>query len=391
MLRVEKENIVDSRGQKIILKGLNLGGWLMMEGYILGGSNIPQHQFEQEFAQRLGRKELKNFLWAFRENFITETDFRNIKSKGFNCLRVPFNCRLISGKEGILYLDKVVTLSKKYKLYCILDMHAAPGSQNQDWHSDSAGESLLWKNKRNQKEFLNLWGFIVDRYKDQPYVAGYDVLNEPVNRRTSEILALYKEAVRFIRRYDKNHILFLEGNLWAQEVEFLGSPWVENLVYSIHFYQPLDFVFNFVRNLQYPGFIQGRYWSRETIEKTLLRYYCLKKKWRLPIYVGEFGQNSKCTYCHQEIRWLLDTLQVFKKFGFHWTYWTYKATAAGIYPDGLYQYQRNPLWLNRQGPQTGWRTYYNLWSRFKKQIIQSWRTKNFIPNKTLLAVLTSFI
>ena len=29
------------------LRGVNLGGWLLMEGYLLGGRNIPEREFKE--------------------------------------------------------------------------------------------------------------------------------------------------------------------------------------------------------------------------------------------------------------------------------------------------------------------------------------------------------
>ncbi len=384
-LKVRKENIVDEKGKEIILKGLNLGGWLLMEGYILGGRNIPEHQFKNKFFQIYGKDALKQFTKLFRENFIRESDFKIIKNLGFNCLRVPFNFRVVEG--GFTYLERVVNFCRKYQIYCILDLHAAPGSQNIDWHSDSSSKALLWKDKKYQERFIHICQVIASRFKGEEAIAGFDILNEPVYKDERVILKLYKDTVKAIREIDRERIIFLEGNQWAQRVEFMGKPWDENLAYSIHFYNPLEFTFGFVRNLRYPGKIFGRYFSKENLRKALMRYYKIKKQWQVPIFVGEFGVNSRCPYCHKEFNWLKDTLDLFKEFGFSWTYWTYKAAASGIYPDGVYQYLGNPAWLSRQEPVLGWETYYRLWKRYKKDIVESWKTEEFKENKALSSLL----
>ena len=33
------------------LKGVNIGGWLLMEGYLLGGRNIPEQEFKDRFKK----------------------------------------------------------------------------------------------------------------------------------------------------------------------------------------------------------------------------------------------------------------------------------------------------------------------------------------------------
>jgi aryl-phospho-beta-D-glucosidase BglC (GH1 family) len=390
-LKVRQGDIITSEGKPIILKGVNLGGWLMMEGYIVGGRNIPEQEFRKNFARYQGSSALREFTRLFRDNFIQEKDFRLIKNLGFNCVRVPFNFRLFQDKQDFRYLEKAVDLCSKYKLWVILDLHAAPGAQNEDWHSDSLGRALLWEKKKLQVEFVRVWQFLARRFKDEVAVAGYDILNEGVCRNTKAMLDVYKMVVKAIREIDKNHIIFVEGNRWAREVKFLGKPWDDNMSYSIHFYMPLEFIFGFIRNLRYPGKMGKKYMSKASLKQELYKYYQFKKNWHVPIYVGEFGQNIRCAYCHKELTWLSDTLALFKQNGFHWTYWTWKAAAQGVYPDGIYQYQGNPAWIKREGPITGWENYYSLWQKYKRDICASWQTKNYTLNQSLASVLTSFL
>jgi len=61
LLKVDGKNIIDQRGKTVYLRGVNLGGWLMMEGYFLYGHNFGEHIFKKEFVRVNGRNELKNF------------------------------------------------------------------------------------------------------------------------------------------------------------------------------------------------------------------------------------------------------------------------------------------------------------------------------------------
>jgi aryl-phospho-beta-D-glucosidase BglC (GH1 family) len=50
-------------------------------------------------------------------------------------------------------------------------LHAVPGGQNQDWHSDSGiSEALFWRFREFQDRAINLWVEIAKRYKGNPYV-----------------------------------------------------------------------------------------------------------------------------------------------------------------------------------------------------------------------------
>jgi len=390
MLIVKNASIVNSEGKQVFLRGVNLGGWLMMEGYILHGRNIAEKIFKSEFKKRHGQKELDSFTSLYRNNFIKESDFENISSLGFNCVRLPFNYRLLEEKNGLKVLKNAVKLCEKYNIYCILDMHAAPGCQNEDWHADSDGKAELWTGNKNQEKFFGLWEMLASEFKDESMAAGYDILNEPVIKTpdAGKILRnFYTKAVKRIRKIDKNHIIFLEGNIWSQVLEHIGEPFTDNLSYSVHFYHPLEFTFNFHRNLRYPGNVLGEYWDVNTIRKRLEGYYDYSRKWDVPIFVGEFGVNSRCAACCGELAWVKDILRCFKEYEFHWTYWTYKAVANSAFPDGIYRYMANPAWINRQGPVYGFENFYTLWESHKKEIAESWKTFNFTKEEQLLNLI----
>ncbi len=392
LLSIKNGSIVDSDNKPFHLRGINLGGWLMMEGYILCGRNISEKSFKRGMVKSYGKKAKDDFLAAFRNSFIREYDFKKISELGFNCIRLPFNFRLIEEKKGIDFLEKTLGWCEKYNIYCILDMHGAPGCQNRDWHCDSNGEMLLWDNKTYQRRFFKLWEFLADRFKDKNIIAGYDVLNEAVIRKAAKktLRNFYKETVRRIRAIDKKHIIFLEGNLWARDLEAIGEPFADNLSYSIHYYRPADFTFDCHKDLKYPGMINGEYWNKERIKKDLKKYHIFSKKHGVPIFVGEFGVNFRCEKCTGSMTWVKDMLQIFDEFDFHWTYWTYKTIANSVYPDGVYRYVPNPPWINREAPIYGWENFYTTWKKYKEGIIKSWKTENFRINRSLFDLITEF-
>lgn len=395
-LKTEGKYIVDAKGKPVYLRGINLGGWLMMEAYFMHTPNTAEQLFKKNFKSKLSPRALNEFEKSFRDSFIKEKDIRNIKAQGFNVLRVPFNCRLIEKKPyvydkiGVGYLDKVIKWAKKYKIWVILDLHAAPGAQNHDWHGDSVGPAELWTKKSNQKRTFALWKYLADRYKNEQWVAGYDLLNEAVLSNTRLLNQFYKEVIRTIRSVDKNHILFIEGNNWATDLKCLDKFDDNNYVLSIHNYEPLDLTFNFVPHLKYP-LKSKMYKSNKTIsQKHLKQYVDISREHKVPVFVGEFGVHYRENVCG-EVDWLEDVLSIFNKNGFHWTYWTYKAIKHYMFPDGVYSYYPNPPWVNRPGPVTGWNTYHLHWKKHKKDMIRSWDTGQFDANKLVLQTLKKHV
>jgi len=377
-----------------ILKGVNLGSWLLMEGYILGGRNISEHIFKRGFVKHNGKRSLSDFERLFRENFITENDLERISSWGANCVRVPFNYRLIEkkpykySKKGIQTLRRLLSWADKYNLKIILDLHASPGAQNADWHSDSSGKAFLWERESFQERAFSLWQFLAEEFKGNPAIAGFDLLNEPVvdKKKIPFLIKFYKKLISRIRESDRDRLLFVEGNLWAQEIDFLSGLLSDKVKISIHTYQPLDFTFNFRHFYRYPGIISGVKWNKSVLRRSLERYKKFSDKYSTELFVGEFGVNYRNGH-FGELAWLEDVLSLFKEWGFSWTYWTYKAVSRSVFPDGIMQYLENSSWVKREGPVYGWENYIEMWPKLSKKIIASLRTENFSPAEGILEVL----
>ena len=59
------------------LRGVNVGGWLLMEGYFLQGRSIAEHQMKEQLQKACGAAAVKEFSKAFRDTYIQEQDFKN--------------------------------------------------------------------------------------------------------------------------------------------------------------------------------------------------------------------------------------------------------------------------------------------------------------------------
>ncbi len=383
--------------QKTVLRGVNLGGWLLMEGYLLGGRNIPESRFKAQFAAQHSTEEIEKFERSFREHFITEDDFKIISEWGANCVRVPLHYRILEkgpfqhNRVGIRRIETLLDWAEKYDLKVIIDLHAAPGGQSRDWHCDSLGEALLWQDVSMRERTLQLWEFIVERLQTKPALYGYDLLNEPVleKKELPVLKRFYKQLVRSIRTVDKERAIFLEGNLWATQVDFLKDVIMQDVSVSIHAYNPLDFSFQLVPYYRYPGKIGKEKWDKKKVFKYLEGYAKFARKYKVDMFVGEFGVNWRGGH-YGEDKYLKDMLDAFEHYGFNYTYWTYKAVKTYLFPDGIMQYLPNSVSVCRQGPEAGWDSYCRLWAKNKNDIVNTWKTKNYTSNEDLLKVLKPY-
>ena len=347
-LTTKGRKIVNQKGETVQLKGVNLGAWLVREDWLnpdhIGvtdaeyaemspadqaiydeykGKKYDGEMIYDVLEKRFGREKAQELLNLFYDGWITEWDLDNIKSMGFNCVRVPFWYRnFYYDDKGTKILDEndewdfsrldwVVEECSKRGLYVILDMHGAVGSQSDAPHSGRAfqGAQLMENSERGERyrELTDeLWTAIASRFNGNPAVAMYDLLNEPmcdvqtteINRRIKNE-SIYKRLYNTVRAVDNDHIITMEA-IWtgfALPYSFMRG-W-KDVVYQVHFYNNSDFIFNFF----------------------LLLTIAIHPN--VPLMVGEF-------YPHQKTTWE-NCFSTMNKLNYSWMLWTYKATGHGMW------------------------------------------------------------
>ena len=311
--------------KKIMLFGYGIGSWLNLEHFMIGLPGTDS-QIRSAFINAYGKENAVKFWRKFYKSFINEDDFNFFKRIGINTLRIPFNYRLFEDdqnpyfykKEGFKEVDRILKLCEKYELFIVLDLHAAPGGQNPDWHSDNAiGVNLFWEYSDFRKRTISLWKYIAKKYVSNKWIAGYDLLNEPVlwNQDRKLFNQFYTELISEIRKIDKNHILFVEGNLYGTDFKIFEPFEDPDVALSFHYYP-------FMRQS-----LSKKKSQKERILETLkndvpLEY--MTEKLNRPIWCGETGALFNYGNRTQHESMLKDILKIYKEFGISWSVWTYK-------------------------------------------------------------------
>lgn len=349
-LRVKDCEIVNGRGEVVRLRGFCLGGWMNLENFIIG---YPAHEsgIRAALVKVLGEPKARFFFERFLHYFVGEDDLRFIKGLGCTVVRVPFNYRHFESDdwpfeykpEGFALLDRVIDWARALQLYVILDLHAVQGWQNRGWHSDNPCRGAhFWGQKVFEDRAVGLWEELAQRYRDEPFIAGYNVMNEPHADEVARLNGFYRRITAAIRAIDSEHILFLEGNHYSQQFEQFEPPFDSNTVYSSH-----NYVEPGLSNVEYPGEISGEFYSYKRLEREYLERVAFMRQNGVPNLVGEFG----CLYTSgaleaSRLRVVADMFDIIEKQGHHWTIWTFK----DIGKMGLVYVDPESEWMRRTRP-----------------------------------------
>jgi len=260
-LDVLSSRIVDEQGRTLLLRGPNLSN-------------------SNKFPNPSG---------SFIPDWIDGEVFADIAARGFNSVRFLLVWEAIEPEPGVydeLYLDRVeeiVHMAEAHGIYMILDMHqdifsrvyggdGAPAWALPDWPVTyepwapwfinyirpvvMLAFDRLWRDLDDvQFRFRECWAAVARRFRDEPAVVGYDLLNEPYpgtwllapDRFDREALGPFcRFLIERIREEDPESLIFFEPSAFRTNVlvpfgfpSSLPADLGEGLVFAPHFYDPL--------------------------------------------------------------------------------------------------------------------------------------------------------
>lgn len=184
--------------------------------------------------------------WHLEGTVYTEEHMRKQAKWGANVVRLAMTYTDIANKDGswnterFAEVDEVVRWAKRYEQYVILDMHVAKGGQNNAHYTDG-GRNLLWQDVKLQELLCRQWAELARRYRAEPAVAAYEILNEPGTepRDPSLVVALNRKVIRAIRQVDPEKIIVVSGDDWSNARSVVDEIRVDdpNILYTFHFYE----------------------------------------------------------------------------------------------------------------------------------------------------------
>ncbi|MDP3305618.1 MAG: cellulase family glycosylhydrolase [Erysipelotrichaceae bacterium] len=304
-VHTQGRDIIDEHGNKLLLRGVGLGGWLLPEGYMWRFPNQGDRprKIEKVIASLIGEEEANLFWHNYYENYIAKEDIDKIAQDGFNSVRIPLHWRFLLDKNHEInekhwqLLDEIIQQCELRKVYVILDLHGAPGGQTGANIDDCENDiPELFIHEVNQDLTVFIWKELAKRYKDSPIIACYDLFNEPVpefhGQYNDKVYPMYKRLIDEIRAIDPYHMITLEGIHWSTDWSIFTHKLDDNVLYQFH-----------------------KYWNNPDAE-SLSKFLFKRDEWDVPIFMGEGGENNK--------EWYSGAFAMYEDLDISWNFWTYK-------------------------------------------------------------------
>lgn len=326
-------DLVDGQGRKVVLKGICFGNDVWSNRSV----PPPNHHGEQELRDlaAIGVNAVRFYLsYHFFEDDLEPLRYR---------------------QEGFEWLDQNLAWARKHGVYVILNVHVPQGG-----FQSNGGGGMLWALPANQDRFVALWKEIARRYKDEPALAGYDLLNEPVvagDAGAWERLA--RRTTWAIREIDPAHAIFVERLNAVMRGPGSSPDWSEdrngkmnffllddtNVVYEFHFYKPFALTHQgatwipVLRDVSttWPGPFKDwdgstKRGDRDYLARELAPYFAFGREQNVPLFLGEFGVIHKgYEEGRNGVGWTSDVIDLALAEGVSLTYHVLHEQAFGLY------------------------------------------------------------
>jgi hypothetical protein len=319
-LHVEGGRIVDDRGRTVLLRGFNSDA--LLEGPV-------------------------------RHAPLDEDDAALMQREGFDVVRLPLAWSRLEPRRGEIdrgYLEQVaatVSMLERHALHVVLEMHfldwgprfggsgapawaavpLVPDAQWWPWESwrrhlspaVNAAVTYFWLSPDWQADFAATWRTVAGRFRDDPGVAGYDLVNEPhplpLPPRIFEdhyLWPLYARTVAAIGAVDPNHLFIVEGTLFGDLPTTVRPLRARGLVYSPHLYT----------GALVPPAFDG---DRGPVDRRIAGQAAEASAVPAPMWTGELGIDHHQAHA---AAWADAALDAYDDRGTGWAWWQWRESPS---------------------------------------------------------------
>ena len=300
----------------------------------------------------------------------SKQDFINIKSLGFDVIRLPINLHYMTDGAPDYTLDNiflenlnlVVDWAEELQIHLILDNHTFSPSVDTD---PGVGTILNKVWKQMAIEFVNRSEYIY-----------YEILNEPHGISDISWNNIQRTVIETIREHDNNHYIFVGPAGWNSYNNLAAMPEYDDdkLIYTFHFYDPFLFTHQGaswntpsmleIENIPFPyddssmpsmpssfegTWVEGLYdnypndGNAAKVRELLDIAVAFREERQVPIFCGEFGVYQLNSDEEDRVRWYNTVAHYLDSVNIAWTMWDYHG-GFGLFEEnsnGLFEHDLN--------------------------------------------------
>lgn len=249
-LSVCGNDFVTASGKKVFLRGINISDALPV--LLDNGLKIDCGASEifTALSERFGNYGAEQLFERYSDGLLSDKDIKYISRLGANCVRIPLRSELIfkktacRGDARFERLDEIVAKCRKNGLYVIFDLHGAYGFQSNDPSCGKADSCRFFDSGKEGFEARNaavrFWATLAAHYKDEPAVAGYDLINRPLLRvadwesKLDTLYKFYRRAFKAIRGTGDEHIIIMQTPHFVESLPSGGEYVGKNAAFGIY-------------------------------------------------------------------------------------------------------------------------------------------------------------
>lgn len=231
--------------------GWNNGNAATFEMNVVTGDNGIGGEYQ--LTNGLGPDKAPQVMNDHWNSFITESDFAFMSSNGINAVRIPVGWWIASDPNppapfvggSLKALDNAFTWAKNHNIGVIVDLHAAPGSQNGDAHSGTRDGYLEWPDSQdNIDKSISVIDFLAGRYASNSALLGIELLNEPraPGVPVDTLKTYYKRGYDTVRKHSSSAYVIMCNRIGPADAKELFdiNNGLTSTVVDVHYYNLYD-------------------------------------------------------------------------------------------------------------------------------------------------------
>ncbi len=343
-LTAKGRHLFDADGRVVLLRGVNAGGRSKLPPFLpfpFAEAGVDAPALEDAAAAYAERAR----LW------------------GCNCVRLPFTWEAVEPERGRyddVFLERYVALARAFGergMRVVVDFHqdvfARPFAGDGfplwavpegDWPAPNPHLWFLgyvqhagvqqafdrfWANEDGLRDaFAAMWRHVATRLWREPYVVGFEVINEPgwgsadAMTWAPEVLTpFYTEMVAVIREVAPGALVFFDstGAEALSAKTFLERPLGDGLVFAPHYYEG-------------SVILTGSWNGRGDFVKALGAWDETGAAWDVPVLLGEFGCQA---HVDRAVEYVRAHYEAMDGLWMHGTQWEYSTDTLDWNDEGL--------------------------------------------------------